>query len=69
MPPERIVIRKAAPSAENSPTAKLDWDEVREIRREAKASPGKPNISKIARERGLNPGTIRLILEGKTWKE
>jgi hypothetical protein len=46
--------------------ARLTWDEVDEIRRQGAAG---ETAYAIAKDRGLNAGTVRAILKGQSWPE
>lgn len=60
-----VVIRRAAPSPENSPRAALDWDRVAQIR-DARES-GAP-VAKLAEQFGVTGATIRNICMYRTWR-
>lgn len=52
---------------EGSSSAKLTWDDVREIRRRYAA--GGVTQTALCREYGVSPGTMCVLLQGKTWIE
>lgn len=70
----RDMIRKGrarfganAASGERHGSAKLNWTQVRRIRRLHKT--GSYTLAKLGRMYGVTPSTIGYIIAGKTWKE
>jgi hypothetical protein len=53
-------------SGENNQAAKLDWNEVRQIRSESDAGESRPSIAK---RHGMSLSQVRNIVSGKCWKE
>jgi hypothetical protein len=58
-PPRRVA------RGEGHANAKLTEAQVREVRRRAAAG---EDAEKLARETGVHPWTIRLVISRKTWK-
>lgn len=54
-------------SAENNPSAKLTWEQVREIREKYKS--GKYSQRELAREYKVGKTSIAYIINNKAWKE
>jgi group I intron endonuclease len=52
---------------ENSPNAKLNWPQVREIRK--KYASGEYTYLALSKEYGINPSNIGKIVNNKHWKE
>ena len=55
------------PKGERNPSAKLTWEQVREIR--SKYIPRRYTYRMLGAEYGVNKRTIELIINNKLWKE
>jgi hypothetical protein len=60
------IVMRRGPDPESSPRTKLDWDAVWAIRRGRAAG---RSYAELAAEHGVDKGTIRDIVKGRTWRE